>query len=363
MASNNQYELKEILSRFNINTDIEVYGNGHINDTYLCETAPRFILQKINTNVFNNPTDVMENIYNVTKHLSEKIKKAGGDADRETLTVIPTKNNEIYYKNSDGACFRMYKYIENSVSYDVAEDPKILCSAGRAFGKFQKMLSDFPAEKLHETIIDFHNTPIRVKQLETAIENNSANRLDNVKEEIEFAKRYAKYADKIVSEMALGTVPLRVTHNDTKLNNVLFDEKTNDGVCVIDLDTVMSGSLLYDFGDALRFGASSCVEDETDENKIWFDLEKFEQFAKGFLSEVKDCLTQKEIELLPVSALIMTYECGIRFLADYLNGDTYFKIHKENHNLDRARNQFKLVEDIESKFNDMAKIVAKYVNN
>lgn len=361
MASNNQYDLKEILSRFNINTDIEVYGNGHINDTYLCETAPRFILQKINTNVFKNPDHVMENIYNVTKHLSEKIKKMGGDPDRETLTVIPTKNNEIYYKLSDGACFRMYKYIEDSVSYDIAEDPRILCSAGSAFGKFQNMLNDFPAKKLHETIIDFHNTPIRVNQLEDAIEKNIANRLDKAKDEIEFAREYAKYADKILSSMASGEVPLRVTHNDTKLNNVLFDDKTNDGLCVIDLDTVMPGSLLYDFGDALRFGASSCAEDEADMDKIWFDLEKFEQFAKGFLTELKGCLTKKEIELLPLSALLMTYECGIRFLADYLNGDTYFKIHKENHNLIRARNQFKLVKDIESKFSDMAKIVEKYI--
>lgn len=361
MESKNGYKLKEILEKFNIETDIEAYGNGHINDTYLCETAPRYILQRINTNVFKKPDEVMENIYNVTAHLREKITAAGGDPDRETLTVIPTKNNEVFYEHSDGSAFRMYKFIENSVSIDIAEDPMVLCHAGTAFGRFQKMLSDFDADKLHETIIDFHNTPVRVQQLKDAIANDTAGRAAEVAEEIDFAREYAKYSSMITDAMANGEVPLRVTHNDTKLNNVLFDDKTGEGVCVIDLDTVMPGSLLYDFGDALRFGASSCAEDETDESKIWFDLNKFEHFAKGFLSEVSDCLTKKEIELLPISALMMTYECGTRFLADYLNGDTYFKIHREKHNLDRARNQFKLVADIESKLDDMMKIVLKYV--
>lgn len=361
MECDNKYDLKNILSKFNIDTNIEVYGNGHINDTYLCETAPRYILQRINTNVFKNPDNVMENIYNVTAHIRKKISVAGGNPDRETLTVIPTKNNEIYYKHSDDACFRLYKFIEDSVSYDTAIRPEILCYAGNAFGRFQKMLSDFPADKLHETILDFHNTPVRVQQLKTAMENNAAGRLDEVSAEIDFAMEYSKYASEITYSMASGEVPLRVTHNDTKLNNVLFDSKTDEGVCVIDLDTVMPGSLLYDFGDALRFGASNCAEDETDKGKIWFDLDKFEQFAKGFIGEVKDCLTEKEIELLPVSALLMTYECGIRFLADYLNGDTYFKIHREQHNLDRARNQFALVADIKSKLGKMADIVKKYV--
>ena len=230
------------------------------------------------------------------------------------------------------------------------------------FGKFQKILSDFSAEKLHETIADFHNTPVRVEQLETAIANNNAGRLDSVMEEVEFAKRYSKYASAIMDAMSEGTVPTRVTHNDTKLNNILFDKETDKGLCVIDLDTVMPGSMLWDFGDALRFGASSGAEDEKDLDKIWFDLEKFEQFAKGFLEETADCLTPKEIELLPLSALIMTYECGTRFLADYINGDVYFKVHRDGHNLDRARTQFKLVADIESKLDEMKNIVGKYIN-
>lgn len=353
-----EYKLNEICSNFSINTKIQSYGNGHINDTYLCESTPRFILQRINTNVFKNADEVMENIYNVTEHLKAKIKANGGDVNRETLTVIRTKDGKNFYRDGDD-CYRMYRFVEDSVSYDFVENPVQLYYAAKAFGKFQKMLNDFPADKLHETIVDFHNTPERVKQLKTAIANNTAGRLESVGDEVDFALDYAKYADKITSAMADGTVPLRVTHNDTKLNNVLFDKDGGEGVCVIDLDTVMPGSLLYDFGDALRFGASSGAEDEVDLDKIWFDLEKFEQFAKGFLEEMSDC-TEKEIELLPMSVLIMTYECGTRFLADHLNGDTYFKIHREGHNLDRARTQFKLVADIESKFDKMNEIVKKY---
>lgn len=356
-----KYSLKEICSVFSIETNIEPYGNGHINDTYLCETAPRFILQRINSNVFKNPGEVMENIANVTGWLGEKIKAEGGDPSRETLTLIKTKDEKNYYEADSENCFRMYKFVERSVSRDIADNPIQLYEAGRAFGKFQRMLSDFPADTLHETIVDFHNTPVRVKQLETAVENNAAGRLASVSAEVEFAKTYSKYASCVVDEMAAGRVPLRVTHNDTKLNNVLFDADTGEGMCVIDLDTVMPGSVLYDFGDALRFGASSGSEDETDLNKIWFDLEKFEQFAKGFLSETAACLTETEIELLPLSALLLTYECGIRFLADHINGDTYFKVHRENHNLDRARTQFKLVADIEKKLPKMADIIKKYV--
>lgn len=351
----------EVCAKFNIDTEINPYGNGHINDTYLCDSTPRYILQRINANVFKNPDEVMGNIYNVTEHLRKKILEAGGDPNRETLTVIRTRDDKNFYKDEEGSFYRMYRFIEKSVSYDTVENPVQLYHAGTAFGKFQKMLDDFPAEKLFETIVDFHNTPVRVKQLEDAISKNAAGRLASVKEEVDFALEYAKYAAKITDAIKDGEVPIRVTHNDTKLNNVLFDDVTGEGVCVIDLDTVMPGSLLYDFGDALRFGASSGVEDETDLDKIWFDLEKFEQFAKGFLSEMSEFLTEKEAELLPVSALILTYECGIRFLADYLNGDTYFKIHKENHNLDRARTQLKLVKDIEGKLDEMTKIVKKYI--
>ena len=355
------FTLKDVCSQFDVYTNIDSYGNGHINDTYLCETEPAFILQRINTNIFTNPEKLMENIFNVTEHIKAKITQAGGDIKRETLSVIKTRDGKNYYKVDDENYFRMYDFVADTVTHEFVENPQQLYNAAKAFGKFQRMLDDFDAEKLYETIVDFHTTPKRVEQLQQAIKQNAANRLEAVQPELEEALKYAKYADKIVNAIADGEVPVRVTHNDTKLNNVLFDAKTDEGICVIDLDTVMPGSALYDFGDALRFGASTGAEDETDLAKIEFDLERFEAFTKGFLEETADCLTKKEIELLPLSALIMTYECGIRFLADYLNGDTYFKIHREHHNLDRARTQLKLVKDIESKLDKMAEIVNKYI--
>ncbi len=353
--------LVKVYNQFEIPSSINAYGNGHINDTYLCDYAPRMILQRINTNIFSSPANVMENICKVTEHLRKKILSNDGNPDRETLTVVPTKDGKSFYTDEDGNCYRMYLFIENSISYDVAENPKTLFYAGKSFGSFQKMLDDFPATELHETIVNFHNTPERVNQLKSAIENNKAGRLSSIKKEVDFALNYSTYASAITDGIKSNEIPLRVTHNDTKLNNVLFDADSREGLCVIDLDTVMQGSLLYDFGDALRIGASSGSEDETNLDLIYFDLEKFENFAKGFLEQTKDCLTKKEIELLPLSALILTYECGIRFLADYLNGDTYFKIHRDTHNLDRARNQFKLVADIESKLDEMKKIVEKYI--
>lgn len=356
-----EFNLKAVCEQFVIKTDIESYGNGHINDTYMADAKPQIILQRINKNVFHNPHEVMENIYNVTEHLKKKIVERGGNPEREALNVIKTKDGKNYFQLDEDNFFRMYLFVTDSVSYDIVEDPIQLFHAGTAFGKFQNMLDDYPTDNLYETIVDFHNTPERVNQLKEAISNDLAGKLADVCDEVEFALEYADYKSVITDEIKKGTVPVRVTHNDTKLNNVLFDAKTGESVCVIDLDTVMPGSILYDFGDALRFGASSGTEDEQDLDKIWFDLEKFEQFAKGFLTEVKDCLTPKEIELLPVSALIMTYECGIRFLADHLNGDTYFKVHRENHNLDRARTQFKLVKDIESKLSEMKNIIEKYV--
>ncbi len=356
-----KYCIKDVVSKFDVDTNVVPYGNGHINDTYLCDVAPGYILQRINRNVFKHPDEVMQNIARVTKFLSKKIKKAGGNPKRETLNIIKTKKGEDYYKADDGNYFRMYDYIDNTLSYETVEVPVQLYEAGRSFGKFQRMLDDFPAKELNETIVDFHNTPQRVVQLEAAIEKNHNNRLSEVEYEVGLAKKYSKYAAIVVDSIESGEIPLRVTHNDTKLNNVLFDQDSGEAICVIDLDTVMQGSLLYDFGDALRFGASSGTEDEKDLDKIWFDLEKFEQFTKGFLSETCDCLTKKELELLPESALLLTYECGIRFLADYLNGDVYFKTSYDTHNLDRARTQLKLVCDIESKFEEMRKIVAKYV--
>lgn len=353
--------LEKVVENFSVKAGIVPYGNGHINDTYLREGNPGYILQRINTNVFKDPNSVMENIVNVTEYLRAEIVKNGGDPERETMNVIKTKLGKNCYMADSSNYFRMYKFVSNSVSFDTAEDSSLLFEAGKSFGKFQRMLDGFDAGLLHETIVDFHNTPKRIEQLEAAIKKNYENRAERVSAELDAAKKYSKYASLITDAMADGSVPSRVTHNDTKLNNVLFDKDTHKGICVIDLDTVMPGSILYDFGDALRFGASSGAEDETDLSKIYFDLEKYKSFSEGFLGEVGECLTKREIELLPESVIIMTYECGIRFLADYLNGDVYFKIHRENHNLDRARTQLKLVADMETKLDEMHRIAESFI--
>jgi len=344
------YSLKEILQKFDIEVEIQPYGDGHINDTYLAQSTPKYILQRINTNVFKRPDQVMENVLAVTEHLRKQIEKEGGDPLRETLMVVKTVDGENYLRDGDD-CYRAYRFIEGASTYNLPESTEQMYHAAKAIGKFQKRLADFPAEQLHETIVQFHDTPNRVEQLKQAIRDNLAGRLDLVQAEIEFATEISKYASIITDAMESGEVPLRVTHNDTKLNNIMLDDVTGEGVCVIDLDTVMPGSLLYDYGDALRFGASSGPEDEKDLDKIYFVMPVYEAFTKGFLEEAGESMTEKEKELLPWSIVMMTYECGIRFLADYLNGDTYFKTHYPEQNLDRARTQFKLVKDQMEKLN------------
>ena len=351
-------DMKSVLNHFDIATEASEYGNGHINRTYLVD--PKYILQKINTDIFKNPTELMENIKGVTEFLKEKIIADGGNPLRETLTIIPTKEGHSYYKTSDGECYRCYEFIRDSLSIETANDPSELYEAAKGFAMFQKRLSDFPADKLHETIKDFHHTPKRYEALLEAIEKDVAGRAKDVKEEIEFALAQKSWIDSVVNGLEDGSSPLRVTHNDTNINNIMFDTATKKSICVIDLDTVMPGSMLYDFGDALRIGAASGAEDEPDLDKIWFKLDYFEAFTKGFAEELKGELTDREVELLALSAKLMTYECGIRFLTDYLNGDTYFRIHREHHNLDRCRTQFKLVKDMDEKFVEMTAIVNKY---
>ncbi len=341
-------EQNEILKHFELDTVTESYGNGHINDTYLV-TAPRYILQRINTSIFTDPEGLMENIDNVTSFLREKIRADGGDVRRGTLQLVPAKDGRHYYRYDDENVFRVYRFVEGTKSIENSKTPEDLYEAGVGFGHFQKLLADFPVEKLHETIQDFHHTPKRVEALRKAIREDRAGRAGSVQAEIDFALENASWADSVVKGMEEGRIPVRVTHNDTKINNILFDRDTGKAVCVIDLDTVMPGSMLYDFGDALRMGGSTAAEDEADLDKVWFNEGAFEAFAKGYLSEMREALTQEELALLPLSVKLMTYECGIRFLTDYLNGDTYFKIHREHHNLDRARNQFKLVADIAGK--------------
>nr|WP_321152544.1 aminoglycoside phosphotransferase family protein [uncultured Acetatifactor sp.] len=346
----------EILGHFDIGAVTESYGNGHINDTFLV-TMPRYILQRINTSIFRNPEELMENIENVTGFLREKLREAGEDFERGTLQVVPAKDGGSFYKVDDDNVFRVYRFVEGTKSIENSKTPKDLYEAGVGFGHFQKLLADFPVEKLHETIQDFHHTPKRIEALREAIRQDRAGRAGSVQREIDFALENASWADCVVKGMEAGRIPVRVTHNDTKINNILFDRDTGKAVCVIDLDTVMPGSMLYDFGDALRIGGSSAAEDETDLDKVWFEEGAFEAFAKGYLSEMRETLTEAEMALLPLSVKLMTYECGVRFLTDYLNGDTYFKIHREHHNLDRARNQFKLVADIGNKEARLAQLV------
>lgn len=349
---------KEIIAQFNSDASLTPYGNGHINDTYVTN---RLIIQRINTDIFKDADGLMKNIVSVTEHLRKKIEEADGDPERETLTVVPTLDGKSYYRASDGSCYRAYNLIEDSVSYEIVSAP-LLYRAAKAFGKFQNMLDDYPAETLYEIIPDFHNTAKRFDNLMKAAENDSCGRLASVKKEFDFACARKDDTPVVLDAIEKGLVPLRVTHNDTKLNNVLFDKYTDDGICVIDLDTVMPGSLLYDFGDALRFGGASGAEDEKDLDKIYFQLDKFKSFTKGFIEEVGSKLTKTEAELLPFSVKLLTLECGMRFLTDYLEGDTYFKTHYEGHNLDRCRTQFKLVADIERKMSDMTEIVNYYLD-
>lgn len=348
-------DLDYILSQFDIKSKIEVYGNGHINDTYRTSTSD-YILQRINVNVFKNPEAMMDNITSVTSFLRKKIKDEGGNPDRETLAVIKTRDGKSCYRADDNNVFRVYKLVENVMTVESATKEDMY-RAGRGFGIFQRRLDDYPAETLAETIPNFHNTVDRVEKFEEAVKNDIAGRVKDVQAEIAFVRECVSFAGRVTEGIEDGSIPLRVTHNDTKINNILFDKDTGDAVCVIDLDTVMPGSALYDFGDALRIGASTAAEDETNLDLVSFDEEIFAQFAKGYFEEMGEKLTEREKELLPFSAKLMTFECGMRFLTDYLNGDTYFKIHRENHNLDRARNQFKIVRDIIAKEDKLLEIV------
>jgi len=347
----------DILKHFNLNLTPSIYGNGHINDTYIVHSQPDYILQRINKNVFTNPPAVMENIQGVTEFLRAKIIENGGDPERETLNLIYTIDGKPYYEDENGEFYRVYKFIDNAVSYDLVEDPSQLYSAARAFGKFQNMLADYPAEKLHETIVDFHNTKARFKQFTDAVAKDAAGRAKDVQEEIQFVLDREADCSVVVDVIADGRIPLRVTHNDTKLNNVMLDYDTREALCVIDLDTIMPGSALYDFGDSIRFGAATAAEDEQDLSKVSMSLELYRTFTEGFLSACGDSLTEEEIKLLPIGAKMMTLECGLRFLTDYLKGDTYFKTHREGQNLDRARTQMTLVADMEAKMPQMEKMI------
>ena len=369
-------ELIKIAKNFNINGEpikIEKCNSGHINKTYAVtyktkeNEEKKYILQYVNTNVFPNLPELMTNIKKITKYMNEKALEKGENIDRLTLKMIDTLDdnpNSIYNQN-----WRMEEFIDNTKTYLTTESTEILTEAGKAAGKFQKHLDGFPAEELYEIIPKFHYTPNRVNQLKEALSNeeNKAKRSERfklAKEAIEFLtdENRINKTNIITNKIQSKEIPLRVTHNDTKLSNILFDKDTDKAVCLIDLDTVMPGTLVYDFGEGLRTGITTAKEDEQDVSKIYADINRFEAFTKGFLSEVKDIITEEEIKLLPLELWMMTYENAIRFLTDYLNGDVYFNVDKdiENHNLIRSKTQMELLKQIEEKEDEMKGVIKKY---
>ena len=344
------------------------YGSGHINDTYrltyeTSQGTKRYILQRMSRNIFKKPVELMENISGVTSWLRKKIIENGGDPERETLTLVKSQTGLPYFVDSDGEYWRVYLFIEGATCYDAVKDDNDFYQSAVAFGHFQQLLADYPAETLHETIKDFHNTPDRLKKFKKAVAEDVCGRAASVQKEIDFILEREELTHALYDMQLDGRLPLRVTHNDTKLNNIMIDDATGKAICVIDLDTVMPGLAMNDFGDSIRFGASTALEDETDLTKVSCSMELFELYTKGFLKGCAGKLTAKEIELMPMGAKTMTFECGMRFLTDYLQGDKYFRIHREGHNLDRCRTQFKLVEDMEQKWYTMNEIVKKYSNN
>lgn len=344
----------------------KMFTDGHINATYLMEfkhkgEARKYLVQNINTTIFKDPNSLMKNIINVTHYLRKKIKEVGGDPERETLHFLKTVNGELCLPDKQ-YCWRIYKFIDNSFTYDLFDDRNVFKSAGESFGRFQGLLSEYPIDNLYETIPDFHNTPKRVNALKESVQIDCAGRAEEVKAEVDFALAREDKAGKALELLKSGKIPLRVTHNDTKINNILFDEGTNKAICVIDLDTIMPGLSLYDFGDAIRFGAKTALEDEKDLSKVSISLDYYEAYVEGYLSSCARALTVDEIDNLAYSAMLMTYECGVRFLTDYLNGDTYFKIGYPEHNLVRARNQFKMVSEIEKVLPQMDEITHRVYN-
>lgn len=361
-------EFSDILFNFAIDGEFvscEPYGSGLINRTYVAVyneggRRVRYIVQRINTNLFKNVDGLMNNIKLVTEFNRAEIMKRGGDPDRESLTLVPTKNGGTYFRTEEGDCYRVYVFIENAKGYDVVEKPEHFYESAVAFGKFAMLLDRFDSSKLFEVLPDFHNTVKRFDNFKRSLEADKFNRAKDVKKEIGFALEREKITHTIVDLLASGKMPSRVTHNDTKLNNVLIDTRTDKAVSVIDLDTMMPGSICYDFGDSIRFGCNPCLEDTPETEKVIFNMPLFETYTKGYLSVFGDTITDIERKNLPMGAILMTYECGIRFLTDYLDGDVYFRKTREGQNIDRTRTQFKLVSDMEKRYDEMLSAVEKY---
>lgn len=356
-------KITQILSNFKTEGSViccKPFGNGHINNTYIVKTnnegaEKRYILQAINTYVFKNPYAIMENIEKVTNYLREK------SLGKRILSLVYAKDGHTYHKDSEDNFWRMYDFIDNSICLDYVDNTKDFYECAVAFGNFQRDLCDFPADTLYETIPDFHNTPKRYEAFLEAVDKNLSGRADTVEREIEFVKLRRDFCSVLIDANKEGRLPLKVTHNDTKSNNVMLDKDTRKAICVIDLDTIMPGFSVTDFGDAVRFGASTAAEDEKDLTKVQFDINFFEAYVKGFIKGCEGMLERQEILLLPEGAKMMTLECGMRFLTDYIDGDLYFKTAYPEHNLVRARTQFKLVSDMEQKWDKMKQIIEKYI--
>ncbi|MBQ3356192.1 MAG: aminoglycoside phosphotransferase family protein [Oscillospiraceae bacterium] len=366
----NEAHLRQVMEAFSFPATLVGavrYGCGHINDTFcvLCQPKEgdciRFILQGLSQAAFPRQDEVMENFERVTDYLREQIKAQGGDPARETLSLLPTKDGNHYYTDENGKVWRLMPFIEGTECYQTATPERFAASAS-AFGRFQYLLRDFPAHLLHEPIARFHDTENRFEKLLAAVEADKAGRKTSVQAEIDFALARQEDCSVALNALRAGVLPLRVTHNDTKLNNVLIDRATGRGLCVVDLDTVMPGLVINDFGDSIRFGANHAAEDEKDLSKVNFDISLYEIYARSFIQGTQGGLTQAELEYLPWGARLMTFECGIRFLTDYLDGDVYFHTTYPEHNLDRCRTQFKLVRDMEEQFDKMRKIIRNIQN-
>ena len=347
---------------------VKPFGSGHINDTYAVYTGKdggetlRYVIQRINPEVFKNPHAVMENIFGVTEYLRRRILARGGNADRETLSYLKTQTGEHFFEDADGSAWRCYNYISDSVCLQSVTRPVDFYNSAKSFGGFLRELEHYPADTLHETIEKFHDTRSRYQQFERALERDVKSRAADCQPEIAFAQAHRADCSVLMDLLESGKLPLRVTHNDTKINNILFDSVTGEALCVIDLDTIMPGLALNDYGDSIRFGATTAAEDEPDIGKVHFDLALFDIYTKGYLEAAGTALTETEKCYLPWGAKLMTLECGMRFLTDYLQGDTYFKVEHPLQNLHRARTQFKLVADMEQNWEKMNAIVKQYAD-
>lgn len=356
-------KMYRILKKFNVHDeiqDIKTIVNGHINTTYLVKVNDiDYIIQGINTEVFKKPREIMENIKNVTAHIRSKLIIADMDPERGTLNFLCDREGKNYFV-IENEFWRVCPFIVNTSSYNRVKNLKMLTNAGYGFGNFQKLLSDYPMRKLHETIPDFHNTKKRLDYFFECVEKDDSGRVKDILSDVQFFKDRYESAGRFTDMIANKTMPIRVTHNDTKYNNILIDNDTYEAVCVIDLDTVMPGLAVYDFGDAIRFAASTAAEDETNLEKVSLDMKYFEAFTKGFIGALESSLENVEIENMAQGCINITVELASRFLADHINGDKYFRIHHPNHNLERARSQMRLAAEMEKKFDEMNKIIYKY---